>query len=73
MAPAEEVQKTDRHPVNASLLTMLLLACSFGTSVLKVLITNARKQRAISSRSGDDRPWLALAYGEPSVLGVFRL
>jgi hypothetical protein len=71
--PADEVHQTDRHPVNAYLLTMLLLACSFGASVLRMLLTNARRQGATCSWSGDDRPWLAVAYGEPSFLGVFRL
>ena len=70
---AEEAQETDRHPVNAYLLTMLLLVCFFGASVLRMLLTNARKQGAICFWSGDDRPWLAVAYGEPSFLGVFRL
>jgi hypothetical protein len=73
LTPAEEAQETDRHPVNAYLLTMLLLACSFGASVLRMLLTNARKQGAICSWSGDDRPWLAVAHREPSFLGVYRL
>jgi hypothetical protein len=73
LTPAEEVQQTDRPPVNASLLTMLVLACSFGASVLRTLLTNARKQGAICSWSGDHHPWLAVAYEEPSFLGVFRL
>jgi hypothetical protein len=59
--------------VNASLLTMLMLACSLGASVLRMLLTNARRQGAICSWSGDDRLWLAVAYEEPSFLGVFRL
>jgi hypothetical protein len=70
---AEEAQQTDRLPVNASLLTMLMLACSLGASVLRMLLTNARRQGAICSWSGDDRLWLAVAYEEPSFLGVFRL
>jgi DMSO reductase anchor subunit len=70
---AEELQQTDRHPVNAYLLTMLMLACSFGASVLRMLLTNARRQEAISSWIGDDRRWLSEAYEEPSFLGVFRL
>jgi hypothetical protein len=73
LTPAWEAQETDRHPVNAYLLTMLLLVCFFGASVLRMLLTNARKQGAICFWSGDDRPWLAVAYGEPSLLGVFRL
>ena len=70
---AEELQQTDRHPVNAYLLTMLMLACSFGASVLRMVLTNARRQEAISSWIGDDRRWLAVVYEEPSFLGVFRL
>jgi hypothetical protein len=74
LTPAWEAQETDRHPVNAYLLTMLLLVCFFGASVLRMLLTNARKQGAICFWSGDDRLWLAVAYyGEPSFLGVFRL
>jgi hypothetical protein len=73
LTPAEEVQQTDRHPVNAHLLTMLLLACSFGASVLRMLLTNARRQGVTCSWIGDDRRWLSVAYEEPSFLGVFRL
>jgi hypothetical protein len=43
----EEIQQTDRHPVNASLLTMLLLTLSFGASVLW-MATNERRRRAAS-------------------------
>ena len=73
LMPAEEAQETDRPPVNASLLTMLVLACSFGAGVLMVLLTNARRQGVICSWSGDDRPWSTVAYEDPSFLGVFRL
>ena len=70
---AEKAQETDRHPVNSYLLTMLLLACSFGSSVLMMVLSNARRQGAICSWIGDDRGWLAVAHEEPSLLGVFRL
>jgi hypothetical protein len=73
LTPAEEVQQTDRHPVNAHLLTMLVLACCFGASVLRMLLTNARRQGATCCWIGDDRRWLSVAYEEPSFLGVFRL
>jgi hypothetical protein len=73
LMPAEEAQETDRHPVNASLLTMLVLACSFGSSVLMMVLTNARRRGAICSWIGDDRGWLAVAHEDPSLLGVFRL
>jgi hypothetical protein len=56
-----------------ALLTMLMLACSFGSSVLRMLFTNARRQGAICSSGGDDRRWLAVAHDGPSFLGVFRL
>ena len=56
-----------------ALLTMLMLACSFGSSVLRMLFTNARRQGAICSSGGDDRRWLAVAPDGPSFLGVFRL
>ena len=70
---AEEVRETDSPPVNASLLTMIVLCFSFGASVLRMLLTNARRQGAICSWSGDDRRWLSVAYEDPSFLGVFRL
>ena len=70
---AEEVRETDSPPVNASLLTMLVLCFSFGASVLRMLLTNARRRGAICSWSGDDRRWLSVAYEDPSFLGVFRL
>ncbi len=73
LMPAEEPQETDSPPVNSYLLTMLLLACSFGASVLRRLLTSARRQGATCSWIGDDRAWLAVANEEPSFLGVFRL
>ena len=73
LTPAEEVQETYMPPVNAHLLTMLLLACSFGASLLRMVLTNARRQGATCSWLGDDRRWLSVAYEEPSFLGVFRL
>ena len=73
LTPAGEVQETDSHPANAYLLTMLMLACSFGGSVLRMLLTNARRQGATCSLIYEDRPWLAVAHENPSFLGVFRL
>src|SRR5215203_3172459 len=70
-------QKKDELPVNASLLTMFVLAISsFGGSVLWLLATNACRQGAICSwgLEGGDRQWLAAAREDPSsLLGVFRL
>lgn len=72
---AEELQETDKSPVNASVLTMVVLAISsFGASFLWVLTTNARRRAAIcSSGVEEDRSWLAAAYEGPSLLGVFLL
>jgi hypothetical protein len=69
---AEEPQPTERHPVNASLLTMLVLSLSFGVSVLW-MATNDRRRAASCLWGVEDRPWLAVAYEGPSFLGVFRL
>jgi hypothetical protein len=74
---AGERQKKDELPVNAPLLTMLVLAISsFGGSVLWLLATNARRQGSIRSWGfeGGDRRWFAAAREDPSsLLGVFRL
>ena len=70
---AEEAQQTDSTPVNSYLLTMLVLAWCFGSSVLRMVLTNARRRGAICSWIGDDRGWLAVAHEDPSFLGVFRL
>ena len=69
---AEEIQQTDRYPVNASLLTMLL-SLAFGASVLW-RATNDRRRRAASCLwSADDRRWLAVGCEGSFFLGVFRL
>jgi hypothetical protein len=73
LTPAEEVRETNSLPGNAYLLTMLVLACSFGASVLRTLLSSAGRQGATCSWIGDDRAWLAVACEEPSFLGVFRL
>ena len=74
LTPAEEVQQTDRHPVNAYFLTMLVLAvASFGASGGWLLMTNARRLGAMYCWVANDRSWLAAAHEGPSFLGVFRL
>jgi hypothetical protein len=73
LTPAGEPQETDNPPVNASLLTMLMLACCFGASVLRMLLTNAWREGTICSWIGDDCGWLAVAHEDQSFLGVFRL
>jgi hypothetical protein len=69
----EEIQRTERHPVNASLLTMLLLSLLFGASVLWMLVNERRRRAASCSWGADDRRWLAVACEGRSFLGVFRL
>jgi hypothetical protein len=74
LATVEDLQETDKGPVNASFLTMLLLALVYcGACVGWLLLTNARRQAVICCSLVDDRWWLAVAPEGPSVLGVFRL
>ena len=74
LATVEDLQETDKGPVNASLLTMLLLALVyFGAYVGWLLMTNARRQAVMCCSLVDDRWWLAVAHEGPSLLGVFRL
>ena len=74
---AGERQKMDGLPVNAPLLTMLVLAMtSFGGSVLWLRAANARRrQEAIRgwALQGGDRRRLTVARESPSFIGVFRL
>ena len=73
LAPAQE--ETDKGPVNAGLLTMLLLAASFFGVSAGWLLTNARGQSALCSSSvGVVGEVLGSARGEYlPFLGVFRL
>jgi hypothetical protein len=72
--PAVEFQEPDNGPVNAYLLTMLVLAlASFGASVGWLLMTNARRRQPACCSVVDDRWWLATVAEGPSFLGVFRL
>jgi hypothetical protein len=73
LMPAEEVRETDKAPVIASLLTMLLLlvASCFGANV-GWLARNAWRRGVISS-SDVDRRSLATARKGSSFLVVFRL
>jgi hypothetical protein len=74
LATVEELQETDKGPVKAYLLTMLLLALVyFGASVGQLFMTNARRQADMCRSLVDDRVWFAVAPEEPSLLGVFRL
>ena len=74
LTPAVEFQEPDNGPVNAYLLTMLVLAlASFGGSVGWLLMTNARRQGDMCCSLVDDRAWLATVHKGPSFLWVFRL
>jgi hypothetical protein len=74
LTPAEEVQDTDKGPVNFYYLTTLVLALAyFGASVGWLLMTNALRQGVMCCAVVNDRAWLAAAHDGPSFLGVFRL
>jgi hypothetical protein len=47
LVPAKEAKETDRHPVNAGLLTMLFLAASFFGARIEWTLTNAQGQGAL--------------------------
>jgi hypothetical protein len=72
--PQEEAELAHKAPVNADLLTMLMLAVSsfFGASFGWVL-TNSHRQGALCSSLGVTSPSLARACEELPFLGVFRL
>jgi hypothetical protein len=74
LATVEDLQETDKGPVNASVLTMLVLALVyFGACVGWLFMTNARRQGVMCCSLVDDRWWLATVPEGPSFLGVFRL
>ena len=70
--PQEEAQEADKHPVNADLLTMLLLVVFFGLSV-GWLLTNTQRQVVICSSLGIVGGSWASACEDLPFLGVFRL
>jgi hypothetical protein len=70
---AEEAEEGDKHPVDADLLTsLLLLALSFWGSVVW-LLTNDRGRGAIRSLGIDRRRRFLSAFEVRSLLSVFRL
>jgi hypothetical protein len=74
LATVEDLQETDKGPVNASVLTMLVLALVyFGACIGWLLMTNARRHGVMCCSLVDDGWWLAVAPEGPSLLGVFRL
>jgi hypothetical protein len=73
ITPAEEAQQTDKRPISAHLLTMLLLVIvPLGASLLWMLMSNALRQGAICS-SDVVRASLTTSCEEPSFLAVFLL
>ena len=73
ITPAEELQETDKRPISAHLLTMLLLVIvPLGASLLWMLMSNALRQGAICS-SDVVRASLTTSCEEPSFLAVFLL
>jgi hypothetical protein len=75
LAPAKEAKETDKHPVNAGLLTTLFLAASFfGAGVGWTLTDAARGQRASCFSLGVVGEVVASVRENYSpFLGVFRL
>jgi hypothetical protein len=65
----QEAEETDKNPLNADLLTMLVLAVS---SFFGWLLTNTHRQGALCSL-GVVGPSLASACKDLPFLGVFRL
>jgi hypothetical protein len=73
ITPAEEVQQTDKRPISAHLLTMLLLVIvSLGAIVLWMLMSNALSQGAICSWDVV-RASSTTSCEEPSFLAVLLL
>jgi hypothetical protein len=74
LVPAKEAKETDKHPVNAGLLTMLFLAASFFGARVEWTLTNARGQGALCFSLGVIGEVVASVREDYSAfLGVFRL
>jgi hypothetical protein len=71
LAPAEEAEDADKHPLNAELLTMLLLTVCFGVSV-GWLLRNSQRQGGLCSLAVVC-PSFATSCENLPFLGVFRL
>jgi hypothetical protein len=71
VAPGEEAEDAEKDPLNAELLTMLLLTLGFGLSV-RWLLRNAQRQGSFCSL-GFVRPSFATSCEDLPFLGVFRL
>jgi hypothetical protein len=70
--PDEEAQDSARGPVNAGLLTALLLACCFG-AMIGWLLAYHWGQEAFPSLGITDRPSFVTTRKDRPFLGVFRL
>src|SRR5215216_4180747 len=76
LTPADDDGDTDERPVNASVLTMLVLAGAYsGVSILWLATTSALRRGAIRPSWGaeGDRRWSAGAHDGLSFLGVVLL
>jgi hypothetical protein len=76
LTPADEAGETDERPVNASVLTMLVVGgTSSDVSFLWLLTTSVPRRGAIRPSWGaeGDRRWSAGAHDGLSFLGVFLL
>jgi hypothetical protein len=74
LVPVKEAKETNKHPVNAGLLTMLLLAASFFGAGAEWTLTNARGQGALCFSLGVIGEVVATVREDLSAfLGVFRL
>ena len=70
--PGEEAQDSARGPVNAGLLTALLLVCCFG-AMIGWLLANGWGQEAFRSSGITGRPSFMSTHKYRPFLGVFRL
>jgi hypothetical protein len=70
--PPEKAEDADGRPVNADLLSVLLLVVCFGASV-GWLLAKGRGRRAFRFVGFDHRPSFASAFEDRSFLGVLRL
>jgi hypothetical protein len=77
LTPADEAQEQEKHPVNFSVLTMLVLIITslFVASILWLLMRSPRRREAIRLCRGTEegRRWLVGTHDGPSLLGVFLL
>jgi hypothetical protein len=74
LVPPKEAKETDKHPVNAGLLTMLFLAASFFGARVEWTLTNAQRQGALCFSLGVIGEVVASVREDYSpFLGVFRL